>query len=232
MRFIPFTVLLIVTLISTPAHAQLAGQDLPNLNDLREVFGDVASGATEVEEIRQDGGLLGSGIEVPDTGARGNMAKALGDLIGQEVNNFELSEVLEKAFIEASLAVEDALPELGFQKRDYGVGFALFFILSWEMANETTLEVEASKVAGGNIVRTIQAAGAGQDVAPEELDAGYDLFLTIPVALLALVQAYEAEGRMTEAAQMRKIAADAFVQIVGLSPYDIDITDAGEIIGY
>jgi len=237
MRIVLQAILITLFVTTQPVNAQvagpeLAGQELPDLKGLRNLFGDVASGKTEVVEIRESDGLLGSGIKVPDTGARGTMASAISNLIGQEVDNPEITQVLEKAFIDASDAVEDALPQLGFQKRDYGVSFALFFILSWELANKATLELEASKAAGGNILKTVQAAGEGQNATPEELDIGYDMFLTIPVALLTLVQAYEQEGQMAEAAQMRELAASTFEQIVGLSPYDIDITASGEIIGY
>ena len=202
------------------------------MEGLRSVFGGVASGETEVEPVRDGDGLLGSGIDVPDTGAFGNMAKAIAAPMGEQLGDASVSATFEKAFTEGIVGVENALPQLGFKKRDYAVGFALFFIMNWEIANDVELDQSVSTAAGEKLVTAIQASGQGQDLPPEMRDAHYDMFLTVPVSVLAMVQGYEAQGQEAEAAAMREAAGNAFEQVIGLSPYDIDIDETGNIIGY
>ncbi len=233
MRIFILAFLAFLTLTVQSVSAQIAGKDLPDMKDLRSVFGGIASGEITVDPIVDANGLVGSAIAVPDTGARGAVAKAIAEPLGAAVDDPAVADKLEDAFNLAVLEVENALPQLGFQQRDYGVAFALFFVMNWEIANDAELPPEVSKRAARKIVETVQAAYSGDTgLSDAELDAQYDMFLTVPLAILVMVEAFEKEGGVSEAAEMREFAGQAFEQVTGRSAYDIDITDTGEIKGY
>ncbi len=218
---------------SIPALANFAGQELPDLEGLGSVFGDVSSGKIDIEPT-QTGGLISSGIPVPDTGARGNMARAIAKPLGDAVNDPNVASTFEKAFVDGVVAVEDALPGMGFEKRDYGVGFALFFLMTWELANGVELEEQTSLAAARKLISTVKAAHQNKNEATtaDQLDRTYDMFLTVPISILAMVQAYEQKGLNAEASKMREFAGQAFEQVVGRSPYDISVKPDGSIVGY
>ncbi len=195
MRKLVLACLAVVMLAAQPASAQIAGKDLPDMKDLRSVFGGIASGEITVEPMVDANGLIGSGIQVPDTGARGAVAKAIAEPLGAAVGDPGVAETLEGAFNQAVAEVEGALPQLGFQQRDYGVAFALFFVMTWELANDSELPPEVSKLAARKIVETVQVAYSGDTgMSDADLDAQYDMFLTVPLSILVMVKAFEGEG--------------------------------------
>ncbi|MCB0718856.1 MAG: hypothetical protein KDD65_10450 [Bacteroidetes bacterium] len=223
------------------ADAQIGGKDLPDMSAVRSVFGggetDSTATALAVEaavaSAVDENGIASSGIDVPDTGARGRMAAALAEGLGSSMNDPSATSALNAAFVQAVAEVESALPQMGFKKRDYGVAFALFFIMNWEIANDVELDPSASKEAGVKLVSAIRAASEGRDPIPDEqLDQQYDLFLTVPVAILTLVKSFEANGQDDAAMQIREFSGSAFQQAIGMSAYDIDITPEGDILGY
>ena len=149
------------------------------------------------------------------------------------MNDPSATSALNAAFVQAVAEVESALPQLGFKERDYGVAFALFFIMNWEIANDVELDPAASKAVAVKLVSAIRAASQGTDPIPDEqLDQQYDMFLTVPVAILTLVKSFEANGQEDAAMQIRELSGSAFEQAIGMSPYDIDITPEGDILGY
>lgn len=233
MRKTILTTVAICVFSAQSVSAQVAGKDLPDMKDLRAVFGSISSGEIKVKPIVDSNGLVGSGIPVPDTGASGRSAKTIAQPLGEAVGDPKVADTLEGAFVQAVSEVEAALPQLGFQKRDYGVAFALFFILNWETANGVELPPEVSTLAATKLVRSVQAAYPGETgISDADLDAQYDMFLTVPIAILTMVKSFETEGLMSEADEMREFAGQSFQQVVGFSAYDIDITDSGEIKGY
>jgi len=216
-----------------PVSAQIAGENLPDMKDLRSIFGSVSSGEITVEPVVGSNGLVGSGIPVPDTGAIGRMAGAIARQMGEALGDPKVADTLEDGFVLVVNETEAALPQLGFERRDYGVAFALFFIMNWELANAVELPEDASLIAATKLVQLVQTAYAGDTgLSDAELDRHYDMFFTVPLTIMVMIKSFETEGRMEEADEMRELAGQSFEQVVGRSPYDIDITDSGEIKGY
>lgn len=229
-----FSFAVFVFLLSVqPPSAQIAAENLPDMSALRQVFGGVSDGSETVETITDEDGLIGSGIRVPDTGARGMMAREIAQGLGEATGDPAIADTLEPIFAQLVETVESEFPGLGFQKRDFGVSFAFFFLMNWQIANNVDLPEEIYKPVARQLVQTIQASYAKDEVqmSAGELDRQYDLMLTFPLAILAVVQSLEQNGQADDAAAMREVAGQTFEQVLGISPYDIDITEAG-IAGY
>ena len=53
------------------------------------------------------------------------------------------------------------------------------------------------------------------------------MFLTLPIAIGVMIEAFRKQGYEDMANSLRELAGQSFEQVLGISPYDIDITEEG-----
>ena len=224
--------LLCIGIAAAPAGAQFAPGSLPDLSALNGAIagasGDPADDGPGAD-ASQDGPIA-SGFTVPDTGARGTAARLFADGL-REAGQAELAETMEAGMLEARDEAERVATSQGFAARDLGVAYALFFITSWEMANDSELPLPAAASAGRTLVAAMREGGESAVTGtPEDLDRAYDAFLTLAGGFVSLTRAYEEAGQAEEETAMRRSIAESFQQTVGVPPASVTITPDGEIV--
>jgi len=222
-----FTFVLLVLVLAPFARAEIAAENLPSMDNLAALLANVDKSAVN-KSIRSNSGPISVGLPTTDS-ARGTTADEIASLLsgGNEVQKNHIKD----AIMEERTAFENVLVQNNFAMNDFGVAYAVSFIVLWEMASRKELPLDGSIETAKFLVQVFQGVDRQRynAMSDRRKDEGYDWLMTTPIAFGSLIKGFQKEGKTQAADQLRDKCASLFLDVFKL-PYNfITISDQGDV---
>ena len=236
------TLILGALLCASNARAVINGA--PDMSD----FGNaIAQGVEDAPAPRTNApaptGLIASGLTVPrvkpGTGGR-EMFEAMRQKVREAgETNPEMLKILpayddiEKQAPAILTAFEAELKKQGFAPRDMGTAYTVAFLQLRENTTGKTTTPAQDKAVGRTVARIMPdiMGNKWKTFTPAHKEKLYETTLLAAAIQTMIIGQLVETGDETRLAAQRKDAADAFKQLVGVPPEQIEISDEGQISG-
>lgn len=233
------TLILGALLCASSSRAQTGGA--PDMSDFGGAIAQGVEDAPSTAPVTK--GPIASGLVVPRV-KPGTGAHDLFEQMRQRVReagatNPEMLKILpayndiEKQAPAILTAFEAELKKQGFAPRDMGTAYAVAFLQLRESATGKTTTPAQDKAVGRTVARVIPGimGAKWKTLTPAHKEKLYETTLLAAAIQTLLIEQLVKSGDTQRLVAQRKDAADAFKQLVGVPPEQIEISDEGQISG-
>ena len=234
------TLILGALLCATSARATINGAP-----DMSDFGGAIAQGVEDAPQAKatKPTGPIASGLTVPRV-KPGQGAHEMFEAMREKVReagetNAEMLKILpaydelEKQAPAILTAFEAELTKQGFAPRDMGTAYAVAFLQLRENATGKTTTPAQDQAVGRTVARVIPGVMGTKwkTLTPTHKEKLYETTLMAAAIQTLIIGQLVETGDTQRLDAQRKDAADAFKQLVGVPPEQIEISDEGQISG-
>ena len=227
-------------LCASSARAMVNGA--PEMSDFGNAIAQGVEDAPAPDATKATGPIA-SGLVVPrvkpGTGGRDMFEKMRQKVREAAETQPEMLKILpayteiEKQAPAILTAFEAELKKQGFAPRDMGTAYTVAFLQLRENATGKTTTPAQDKAVGRTVARIIPGimGAKWKTLTPAHKEKLYETTLLAAAIQTLIIEQLVKTGDAERLAAQRKDAADAFKQLIGVPPEQVEISDEGQISG-